>query len=89
MSDNKKELKMDDLEQVTGGVISDQKAYELALKHANVKNANLWKCERDTDDGIRVYEIEFYADGFKYEYDIDAMTGDILSYERKKKKGWD
>ena len=28
------------------------------------------------------YEVEFYAGGFEYDYEIDALTGDILSWDK-------
>ena len=43
------------------------------------------KLERDFERGRKVYEIEFYFDGFEYECDIDAESGKILKY----KKDWD
>ena len=30
---------------------------------------------------VRVYEIEWYANGAKYDYEIDAATGKIVSYD--------
>lgn len=38
--------------------------------------------ERDGDDGRDYWEIEFLADGFEHEVDVDARSGEILSYER-------
>ena len=85
MSDLKK-LEMDDLEQVTGGRISEKKAYELAREHARVKKAMLKKCELDREHGRMIYEVEFIADGMEYEYDIDANSGDVLKHEKER---WD
>ena len=28
-----------------------------------------------------MYEIEFYVNGVEYEYEIDAVTGEIISFE--------
>ena len=33
----------------------------------------------DRDDGRWVYEVEFYYGSKEYDYDIDALTGDIRS----------
>ncbi|MCD7885790.1 MAG: PepSY domain-containing protein [Lachnospiraceae bacterium] len=37
------------------------------------------KEKEDYDDGLSVYDIEFYTDEKQYEYEISALTGDILS----------
>ncbi len=51
------------------------KAKELALKEFGVKNAEFNERDTDFDDGL--YELEFVADGVKYECDVDALTGKI------------
>lgn len=74
----------------TVGAVSDKaylgkdNAVQAALSHAGVASAAVkgLEVELDYDDGIMVYEIEFYADGFEYEYDIDAVSGAILSFEK-------
>ncbi len=38
------------------------------------------KVEADYDDGLSVYDIEFYTDNAEYEYEISATSGDILSF---------
>ncbi len=37
------------------------------------------KAEADYDDGLSVYDIEFYTDSAEYEYEISAAGGEILS----------
>ena len=59
--------------------ISTEKAKQIALSHAGVGSANFTKVQLDTEDGIRVYEIEFKVGNVEYEYDIDASTGAIVS----------
>lgn len=65
------------------GAVDEAKAQEIALAHAGVKaaDATITKSKLDYDDGRQVYEIEWYANGAKYDYEIDAATGDILSYD--------
>ena len=67
--------------------ISTDKAKEIALQHAGVVMASIsgFKCELDTDDGMAIYEIEFYASGFEYDYKINAVTGDVLKAEKEAK----
>ena len=64
--------------------ISQDKALQAALSHSGVaaKDARVWKNELDRDDGRMIYEIEFSANGYEYEYDVDAQTGGILQAER-------
>lgn len=59
------------------------RAKEIALTHAELEEANVTfvTAKLDTDDGRQVYEIEFYSGNIEYDYDIDASTGDILSYD--------
>ena len=42
-------------------------------------SANFTKVQLDTEDGVRVYEIEFKVGNVEYDYDIDASTGAIVS----------
>lgn len=60
--------------------IGFDKAKEIALKHADVTDVTNYEIEMDYDN-IIVYEIEFKVDNTKYEYDIDAKTGDIVKYD--------
>lgn len=64
--------------------ISVDQAKEIALKHMNVTSNEVTfkRVELDFDDGIQKYEVEFYNNNKEYSYEIDANTGDILSYEQ-------
>ena len=64
--------------------LSAKEAENIALKHAGLKRENVRfeRTELDTDDGVPEYEIEFYADGWEYSYDIHAETGKIISSEK-------
>ena len=67
--------------------IDEAKAQEIALAHAGVSaaDATITKSKLDYDDGRQVYEIEWYANGAKYDYEIAVATGEIISsdYEAK------
>lgn len=39
------------------------------------------KVKCDFDDGLYLYEVEFIVNGIKYEYDINAMNGEIYKKE--------
>ena len=59
--------------------IGKAKAKSIALKDAGVSasSAAFTKTKLDYEDGIRVYEIEFYTNSAEYEYEINAKTGKI------------
>ena len=69
------------------GVVDEAKAQEIALAHAGVSaaDATITKSKLDYDDGRQVYEIEWYANGAKYDYEVAVATGEIISsdYEAK------
>ena len=69
------------------GAVTEAKAQEIALAHAGVKaaDATITKSRLDYEDGRQVYEIEWYANGAKYDYEIAVATGEIIdsSYEAK------
>ena len=71
------------------GVISLDKAKEIALAQANVDAANAVFNEReyDFDDGAAVYELEFVADGIEYEYDVYALDGTVIKAEHHANNG--
>lgn len=65
------------------GLLSMEDAKAKALSHAGLSEATFTKEKLDRDDGRQEYEFEFYAGDQKYEYDIDAKTGAVLSQEKK------
>ncbi len=48
---------------------------------ARVPNATSIRIELDHDHGRFVYEGDVFAPGQKYEFEIDAVTGDVLEWE--------
>ena len=61
-----------------------ERAKEIALSHAGLASnqVTFQRTELDFDNGIQKYEIEFYYNYREYSYEIDANTGNILSYEQ-------
>lgn len=53
-----------------------------ALAHAGVNETDAFelKSELDTDDATVHYDVEFKANGMEYDYDIDALTGEVLVF---------
>ncbi len=63
--------------------IGEDKAKELALNHASVKEADVAyvTCKFEIDDGLAQYDVEFYSGNKEYTYEINAKTGAILEYD--------
>ena len=57
-------------------------AKDIALAKAGVaaEQALFTKAHPDYDDGRQVYEIEFYVGSTEYDFEIDAVTGDIREF---------
>lgn len=68
---------------VQGQYIGEASAKQIALNHAGIAeaDANFVRCHLDFDDGRWEYEVELYSGATEYDYDIDAYTGDILSFD--------
>ncbi|MDR0434465.1 MAG: PepSY domain-containing protein [Gracilibacteraceae bacterium] len=66
------------------GDIGEVRAKEIALAHAGLKESDVVfvRVHLDYDDWRREYEVEFYSGNVEYDYDIDAATGDIRSFDR-------
>lgn len=62
--------------------IGEEKAKNIALNHAGVDNPNMLHIEFDLDDGIMVYDVEFYSGNIEYDYEINAVTGVIIEYNK-------
>lgn len=58
------------------GYISVDDAKEAAFAHAGVNASDVVYVETDFDSehGVMVYEVEFYAGNVEYEYDINAQS---------------
>lgn len=58
----------------------EEAARQAAFAHAGVSadGVTVSKCELDWDDGRQVYDIEFWADGIEYDYEIDASSCAVL-----------
>lgn len=69
------------------GYIGEAAAKAAALAHAGISEAGIarYRAEMDYEHGRMVYEIEFSSAGTEYDYDIDALTGEVLTFDRE----WD
>lgn len=60
--------------------IGVEEAKNIALQHAGISasNAVFSKARLEWENGIQIYDIEFFAAGIEYEYEIDAASGAVL-----------
>ncbi len=67
----------------SGSGIGLEKAKSIALNKAGLKasQVNFIKAHADYDDGVSVYDIEFYSNGKEYNFEIDAASGTIREYD--------
>ena len=68
----------------SGAYIGEDRAKDIAFKHAGVtaSAAAVLRIKLDYDDGQMVYELEFDTADANYEYEIDALSGAVRSYDR-------
>lgn len=64
----------------TASAITQDQAKTIALEDAGVQesDAQFIRVQEDYDDGRAVYEIEFYANGTEYDYEIAKDSGAIV-----------
>ena len=65
--------------------LTAEEAKAIVLVHAGLTadQVTRLKIEKDRDDGIWVYEIEFRSGRMEYEYEIHAQTGKILDWDKE------
>ena len=65
------------------GQLSEQQAQEIALSDAGLSAADVssLSVRPERDDGVPVFDVEFRSETYRFEYEIAAGTGEILSSE--------
>lgn len=65
------------------GRITEADAKQIALDHAGISESETdrLRVKLDYDDGVQEYEVTFYVGNREYDYDINAATGAIRSYD--------
>lgn len=68
-----------------GADIGKDKAQEIAMQDAGVSEDEISRLRvtKDTEDGRRVYEVEFSLGNTDYDYEVAAADGEILSSARE------
>ncbi|MCM1538221.1 MAG: PepSY domain-containing protein [bacterium] len=72
----------------SGAQISADDAKRIALEYAGVAEteAQYLEVEYDYDDGRAEYEVQWYVGRTEYSCDVNAATGEILSFEKETEK---
>ena len=67
--------------------LSEQRAEGIALGHAKVSGKTPVYCKIDYEDDLPglnpEWDCEFVVSDLEYNYEIDAVTGEIVNYERE------
>lgn len=68
---------------VTASITLDE-AKNIALTNAglDINSVRFTREELDHDNHTLVYELEFFYNNIEYDYEINATTGDIISYDK-------
>ena len=65
-------------------LIGEDRAKEIALKKVNgAKASDITKIKLETDDGRQVYDGELVYNGKEYDFEIDAVSGDVLQWDEE------
>lgn len=77
--DNKNHYNIDNN---SNNYIGSDKAKDIALNHSGISDNVVWKrTEFDFENNIPIYEVEFYYNNMEYNYEINAINGNIIKYE--------
>lgn len=68
--------------------IGEEKAVELTFDFCGLEPEDVHHLQTSMDynNGKVTYEVEFYKDEYKYEYELDATDGDLLEWETEWKR---
>lgn len=66
--------------------LAEERAKEIAFEHAGVKQEEIRRSSAhlEIEHGVECYDVDFYTANGKFEYEIDAYTGEILSFEQER-----
>lgn len=67
--------------------VEEAKSIALADAGVSASEAVFTKTKQEYDDGVLVYDIEFYTSSQEYDYEIDAASGSIRSKDAEPLKG--
>ena len=64
--------------------IDEAKAKSIVLTHAGLTESQVTfiKANLESDNGRMIYDVEFYSGNVEYDYEVDAVNGTILEFDR-------
>lgn len=67
-----------------GDPLTRGQAETVALNHAGLTADQVrgLRSEFDIDDGVQVWDVEFWHDGWEYDYEINAVSGTIRAFDK-------
>lgn len=71
------------VQSAASGEITEEEAKAIAFQNAQVapEAVTAIRVKKDIDDGISVYDVEFYVQNKEYDYEIQVADGAILSVD--------
>ena len=72
------------VEETSRNLISEDEAIKIAMEHAGLNTGAVKSSSVQLDMSEEEYEVEFFAKGIEYEYEINAYTGEIITAEKDK-----
>lgn len=68
--------------------ITMDQAKQIVLDHAELTNdqVTFFKQKEEIEDGISVYEFDFYYQDMEYEYQVKASDGTIIEFDKDKRR---
>ena len=71
----------------TAPMLTREQAEQIALEYLGfaLDQVNRLRSEFEIDEGIALYDIQFFQGDWEYEFEISAEDGRLLSYDREHK----
>lgn len=84
LENKKSDVAGNDEEEISA--IDEETAKRAALNHAGISEEDARFTNVEIDDDGHYYEVDFIANGHKYEYEIDVLRGTVIKYEKEEIK---
>ena len=63
--------------------LTEEEAKKIALKMVEGAEEEDIRIEKDEDDGVSVYDGKIIYEDIKYEFEMDAVSGELLNWEQE------